>query len=218
MKRLFSLFVISIVLLSSGCLSSIEKDIFEGEDINSGANYSEFNLTDSNGDFFNSNVLAGQILIVNFFYTNCPDHCPTMTSDLKQVYQEFDNHMGTNVSIISITVDPWRDASNSLKDYMNYFNVSWPHLTIEFLNDENLSEIEKIWTEFEIGVVLTESENSTSISGRGHTVYYSIEHTNGIVIVDRDGHQRVRWDESNWDIDGINSDINTLLKESRSDS
>jgi cytochrome oxidase Cu insertion factor (SCO1/SenC/PrrC family) len=105
-----------------------------------------------------------------------------------------------------------------MKDYMDYFNVSWPHLTIEFLNDENLSEIENIWTEFEIGVLLTESENSTSISGRGHTVYYSIEHTNGIVIVDRDGYQRVRWDESNWDSDGIENDINKLLKESPSDS
>jgi protein SCO1/2 len=218
MKRVFSLFVISIVLLSSGCISSIEKDIFEGEDINSSLQFSEFNLTDSEGDFFNSETLSGQILIINFFYTNCPDHCPTMTSELKQVYQEFETHIGLNISFLSITVDPWRDASSSMKDYMDYFNVSWPHLTIEFLNDENLSEIENIWTEFEIGVLLTESENSTSISGRGHTVYYSIEHTNGIVIVDRDGYQRVRWDESNWDSDGIENDINKLLKESPSDS
>ena len=68
-------------------------------------------------------------------------------------------------------------------------------------------------TDFEIGIVLTESENSTSISGRGHTVYYSIDHTNGIVIVDSDGYQRVRWDDTNWDIDGIKTDITKLLKE-----
>ena len=104
-------------------------------------------------------------------------------------------------------------ATSLINDYKDYFNVSWPHLSVEFLNDENLSEIEKIWTDFEIGIVLTESENSTSISGRGHTVYYSIDHTNGIVIVDSDGYQRVRWDDTNWDVDGIKSDITKLLKE-----
>ena len=213
MKMEFSLFCIILMIFSSGCLSSIEKDIFAGEDINSNISFSEFNLTDSNGDYFNSQMLDGQIVIVNFFYTNCPSNCPIFTGDLKQIHDEFESDMGTNISIISITVDPWRDSWELISDYKNYFNVTWPHLSVEFLNDENLSEIEKIWTDFEIGIVLTESENSTSISGRGHTVYYSIDHTNGIVIVDSDGYQRVRWDDTNWDIEGIKSDITKLLKE-----
>ncbi len=201
------------MIFSSGCLSSIEKDIFAGKDINSNISFSEFNLTDSNGDYFNSQTLDGKIVIVNFFYTNCPNNCPIFTGDLKQIHDEFESDIGTNISIISITVDPWRDSWELISDYKDYFNATWPHLSVEFLNDENLSEIEKIWTDFEIGIVLTESENSTSISGRGHTVYYSIDHTNGIVIVDSDGYQRVRWDDTNWDIDGIKTDITKLLKE-----
>tara|TARA_B100001094_G_C17932121_1_gene671258 strand:- start:192 stop:806 length:615 start_codon:yes stop_codon:yes gene_type:complete len=202
------------MLTTSGCMSSIEKDVFEGKDIDGSNGFSPFNLTDSNGSNFESNNLEDQVIVFNFFYTNCPDHCPTMTSDLKQIFHEYESQIGINLSIISITVDPWRDASSSLEDYMNFFNVSWPHLTIEFLNDENLTEIEQIWTEFEIGVVLTESENSTSITGRGHTVYYSVEHTNGIVIVDKQGLQRVSWDEYNWDIQGISNDIQSLLNQS----
>jgi protein SCO1/2 len=213
MKRLFSLLVIGLILTTSGCMSSMEKDIFQGQDLNENNSFTAFNLTDSNASYFDSNDLDGQVILFNFFYTNCPDYCPTTTSDLKQIYQQYESQIGTNISIISITVDPWRDATSSLDDYMNFFNVSWPHLTIEFLNDENISEIEKVWTEFEIGVILTESENSTSISGRGHTVYYDIEHTNGIVIVDKQGIQRVIWDESNWDLDGIISDVNLLLSD-----
>ncbi len=213
MKLKFSLFCIILMIFSSGCLSSIEKDIFAGKDINSNISFSDFNLTDSNGDYFNSQTLDGKIVIVNFFYTNCPNNCPIFTGDLKQIHDEFESDIGTNISIISITVDPWRDSWELISDYKDYFNATWPHLSVEFLNDENLSEIEKIWTDFEIGIVLTESENSTSISGRGHTVYYSIDHTNGIVIVDSDGYQRVRWDDTNWDIDGIKTDITKLLKE-----
>ena len=136
MKLKFSLFCVILMIFSSGCLSSIEKDIFAGKDINSNISFSEFNLTDSNGDYFNSQTLDGKIVIVNFFYTNCPNNCPIFTGDLKQIHDEFESDIGTNISIISITVDPWRDSWELISDYKDYFNVTWPHLSVEFLNDE----------------------------------------------------------------------------------
>jgi hypothetical protein len=60
-------------------------------------------------------------------------------------------------------------------------------------------------------VVLKESENSTSIEGRGHTVYYDVEHTEGIVIVGKDGLQKVRWDADNWALDGIRNDLDKIM-------
>ena len=96
---------------------------------------------------------------------------------------------------------------------MNYFNTSWTYLTTDDFVDGNFSSVEQIWSDFGITVVLTESENSTSIEGRGHTVYYDVEHTNGIVIVGKDGLQRVRWSEDNWNLDGIKSDLELILQE-----
>ena len=58
---------------------------------------------------------------------------------------------------------------------------------------------------------MKESENSTSIEGRGHTVYYDVEHTEGIVIVGKDGLQKVRWDADNWALDGIRNDLDKIL-------
>ena len=84
-------------------------------------------------------------------------------------------------------------------------------MTTEEFVDGNFSLIEQIWTDFGIGVVLTESENSTTISGRGHTIYYDVEHTEGIVIVGKDGYQKVRWDGDNWDLDGIRNDLDKIL-------
>ena len=96
---------------------------------------------------------------------------------------------------------------------MNYFNVSWPHLTTDEFVDGDFSKVEQIWSDFGIMVVLTESENSTSIAGRGHTVYYDVEHTNGIVIIGRDGLQKVRWTENHWDVAGITADLELLLQD-----
>ena len=59
--------------------------------------------------------------------------------------------------------------------------------------------------------ILKESENSTSIEGRGHTVYYDVEHTEGIVIVGKDGLQKVRWDGDNWALDGVRNDLDKIL-------
>ena len=96
---------------------------------------------------------------------------------------------------------------------MNYFNTSWTYLTTDDFVDGNFSSVEQIWSDFGITVVLTESENSTSIDGGSHTVYYDVEHTNGIVIVGKDGWQRVRWTDDNWDINGIKSDLESILQE-----
>ena len=116
-----------------------------------------------------------------------------------------------NLSFVSITVDPWRDGPNDLLDYMTYFNTSWTYLTTFEFIDGDFSSVEQIWSDFGIGVVLKESENSTSIEGRGHTVYYDVEHTEGIVIVGKDGLQKVRWDGDNWALDGVRNDLDKIL-------
>tara|TARA_B100000035_G_scaffold144134_1_gene122737 strand:- start:887 stop:1510 length:624 start_codon:yes stop_codon:yes gene_type:complete len=197
-------------LIFAGCLSS-QNDIFEGQEIEPKKSFMPFTLIDSNNSTFNSTNLDDMVVVVNFFYTNCPDTCSIVTPDLKILYDDFSNEIGINLTFISITVDPWRDGPNDLSDYMTYFNTSWTYLTTEEFVDGNFSLIEQIWTDFGIGVVLTESENSTTISGRGHTIYYDVEHTEGIVIVGKDGYQKVRWDGDNWDLDGIRNDLDKIL-------
>ena len=185
--------------------------MFEGQEIEPKKSFMPFTLIDSNNSTFNSTNLDDMVVVVNFFYTNCPDTCSIVTPDLKILYDDFSNEIGINLTFISITVDPWRDGPNDLSDYMTYFNTSWTYLTTEEFVDGNFSLIEQIWTDFGIGVVLTESENSTTISGRGHTIYYDIEHTEGIVIVGKDGYQKVRWDGDNWELDGIRNDLDKIL-------
>jgi len=207
--RLIVLFLVTN-FITAGCLSS-ESSIFEGQDIEPNTSFKPFTLLDSNNSTYNSTNFDDMVVIVNFFYTNCPDTCSTVTSDLKILHEEFASEIDSNLTFVSITVDPWRDGPSDLRDYMAFFNTSWTYLTTEEFVDGNFSLVEQIWTDFGIGVVLIESDNSTSISGRGHTLYYDVEHTDGIVIIGKDGFQKVRWDESNWDISGIRSDVNKIL-------
>ena len=202
--------LVTLNLLFAGCVST-EDNLFDGSDIDSNKSFTPFTLVDSNNSTFNSTSLNDMVIVVNFFYTNCPDVCSTVTAELKTLYEEYESEMDNNLSFISITVDPWRDGPNDLLDYMTYFNTSWTYLTTFEFIDGDFSSVEQIWSDFGIGVVLKESENSTSIAGRGHTVYYDVEHTEGIVIVGKDGYQKVRWDGDNWDLDGIRNDLDKIL-------
>ena len=200
---------VSLMVLS-GC-TSVKPDVFDGEDIVP-IGYQAFSLHDHTGHIYGSQNWTESVIVVQFMLTNCLNYCPTQTQDLSSLYGEFEQEIGVDLEFVSITVDPWRDNEDALVDYMTAFNTTWPMVTVPFLNDENLSVIEQVWSDFGITVTLLESNNSTSVQGRGHTVYYNVEHTNGIVLVDRDGMQRVRWTDDDWNLSGIRNDINYLLE------
>tara|TARA_B110000444_G_scaffold60463_1_gene56431 strand:+ start:79962 stop:80591 length:630 start_codon:yes stop_codon:yes gene_type:complete len=204
------IFVVAVLMLNAGCLSPQEIDIFEGQDVNPAQPYRVFDLQDNNDSRFNSSVLNGNIVVFGFIYTNCPNYCPTTTADMKWIQSQLSEQERSNTSFISVTVDPWRDGPFGLTQYMDEYNVTWPHLTTTVETLESLSHIERVWTDFSIGLILTEANNSTDL-GRGHSLYYDIEHTNGLVLVDETGLQRVRWTHDNWSPEGILSDLRSLM-------
>ena len=129
---------------------------------------------------------------------------------MKWIHSQLTEDELANTSFVSITVDPWRDGPFGLTQYMQDFNVTWPHLTTTVDTLENLAVLENVWTDFSIGIVLTEANNNSTFA-RGHSVYYDIEHTTGIVLVDQMGLQRVRWNQDNWNPEGILSDLRLLV-------
>ena len=210
MNKFLLVFSLTIMVISAGCLNPAELDLYQGEDIIPVQTYQAFELQDNNDSIFNSSSLDGNVVVFGFIYVNCPDVCPTTTSDMKWIESQLSENERSNVSFISISVDPWRDGPIALTEYMGDYNVSWPHLTTTVETEENLSLLEKVWTDFTIGVVLTEANSSTSL-GRGHTVYYDVQHTTGVVLVDVFGYQRVRWTHDNWNPEGILSDLRSIM-------
>src|SRR5690554_5080980 len=73
--------------------------------------------------------------VLEFMYTNCPDICPTTTlkmNMLKKVLQEA-GVFGEKVQFLTITIDPYRDTPDQMKEYMDIFEVeddgNWFFLT-----------------------------------------------------------------------------------------
>ena len=70
--------------------------------------YSLPDLTNDAADFaFRADT--GEILVVYFGYTNCPDFCPTTMSDLRLATRRMDPADAARVDVAMATVDPERD-------------------------------------------------------------------------------------------------------------
>jgi len=90
-------------------------------------------LVNQDGEVFRfyDDILKGKVVAINFMYTSCEDSCPLETAKLRQVNSLLGDHVGKNVHMYSISIDPDRDTPAVLKDYKKKFNIgsNWQFLT-----------------------------------------------------------------------------------------
>lgn len=206
--------LLAICILSAGCTGSTEElDMFHGDDLDGDDpeyEVEEFSLIAPDGNFTNLSDYEGQVLVVSFIYSRCPDVCPIVSSNLRWVTQQLADDYGTNFSIISVTVDPWWDTQSVLGQYADERNLSWPHLT------GDVAALEPIWESFHVGLQTyenTSTENeSNGTSGRHHPDYL-VDHSTATIIIDKDHQQRVRWNDTEWEPTLFVEDLQQLIDE-----
>jgi protein SCO1/2 len=78
----------------------------------------EFTLQDAHGRSVGLADFRGQVVVLNFVYTNCPDVCPLHSERIAEI-QEMVNRtpMRDIIQFISITTDPTNDAPEVMKAY-----------------------------------------------------------------------------------------------------
>src|SRR6202162_4128136 len=80
-----------------------------------------FQLTDQSGQTVTEKSMQGHPTLIFFGFTHCPDVCPTTLFDISEVL----NAMGKDADQVNayfISVDPERDTSAAIKDYLSSFD------------------------------------------------------------------------------------------------
>ena len=199
----------------AGCTSNEAEvlDLFHGDDLPSDDpeyDISEFSLIKPDGNMTNLSDYEGQVLIVSFIYSRCPDVCPVVSSNLRWISQELADDYETNFSIVSITVDPWWDTQNVLGQYATERNLSSPHLT------GDVAALEPVWESFHVGLQTYVNESagneSNNTSGRHHPDYL-VDHSTATIIIDKEHKQRVRWNDLDWEPTLFAEDVQQLMDE-----
>jgi len=116
----------------------------------------------------------GELLVVYFGFTSCPDVCPTTLADLKTALESVGDG-AHSVEVAMVTVDPERDAAAVLVDYVQWF-IPDAHA----LRTENQAELDAAGDAFgaEFSVVKT-GDNGVEVL---HTAYlYGVDDSGQVV-------------------------------------
>lgn len=136
----------------------------------------EFELSHSDGSSFQLSALRGNVVLLFFGYTSCPDVCPTTMAELKQIISELSPEAASQVKVLFVTVDPKRDTPERVQTYVGRFNPAFIGLS------GTETQLEKVWQAY--GIFRQDVPGSAPDT-------YSVDHTARITMIDRDGNLRV---------------------------
>lgn len=79
-------------------------------------------LTFTSGEPVSMAALKGDVVLVFFGYTNCPDVCPTTMAALARTMADLRPRERDRVRVLMVTVDPARDDAATLERYVTSFD------------------------------------------------------------------------------------------------
>jgi len=129
-----------------------------------------FQLTDQAGQSVTDQNLKGRPTLIFFGFTHCPDVCPTSLFEISEVLRA----MGKDADKVNawfVSVDPERDTTAAMKDYLSSFD---PHLKGLTGNPEAVAKVLSAYRVFSRKVPLKDGD-------------YTMDHTALIYLMDKDG-------------------------------
>lgn len=162
-----------------------------------------YKLTNQEGqDAVFPEIIKGQITVMGFIYTHCPDICPMTTHNMYLTERELKEIGIDEVKFVALSFDPDRDSPEALKKFAEVRELdfkSWILLTGEkkIVND--------IMKRFDVKAIKTDER--TDEEGIPE---YSMMHTDRISLIDKNGILRKNYKGSTINIEELVNDIKTL--------
>lgn len=136
-----------------------------------------FQLTDHNGRIFDNSRLQEGWHLLFFGFTYCPDVCPMTMQILQTVNKEVSARGSTaNPGVVFVSVDPERDTSERLRQYVNYFHPDFTGVSGDHANLQALTR--------SLGVFYTKAENPQQPDR------YQVDHSASLFLLGPDGRIR----------------------------
>ena len=154
-----------------------------------------FTLQSSRNHLASLKDYHGQVVVMFFGYTACPDTCSITMAVLKQVIEKLGKRMD-QVQPLFITVDPKRDTPEQMKTYLSFFHPNFIGLTG---TKEEILEVAENYGSAYMKNPTIDSEFS-----------YLMIHTGYVYLIDQSGQVRAIYPK-NTEVKQIVHDIYGLL-------
>jgi protein SCO1 len=156
----------------------------------------EFALISQDGASVTLADYRGKVVALTFILTVCTSTCPVLTPMMSFVQDRLGSNFGARIAFVSITVDPWRDTPEVLKEYAQVFGADlsgWAFLTG---TPDAIADVTRRY-----GVFAARAEDG------------SVDHTFLTSIIDQRGILRVQYVGVRFDPEEFRRDLVSLLQE-----
>ena len=140
----------------------------------------DFTLTDTEGQPYSFvERTEGQLSLLFFGYTQCPDVCPIHMANIGQVLRDMGVARRRRVTVVFVTTDPERDTAERIREWLDVFDASFVGLrgTIDEVN------------QIQIDLGLPPSVNADTDENGG----YLVGHAASVIAFSPDGPARLRY-------------------------
>ena len=132
-------------------------------------------LLDQNGETFNfPEDLEGKVVLVGYVYTHCPDICPMVTYNMRDIQRKVDSD---DFMLVSISFDPKRDTPVILQEYAENYRLDLSHWSL-LSGDPN--EIDRVMNRLGIAVQKLPSRFMSD----GKELYF-MNHSDKVTLIDQ---------------------------------
>ena len=186
---------------------------FNGTALSDDAPAPDFVLTDQFGDAISLSQMRGRAVALSFLFTNCPDVCPVVTTQLKRLYDELGED-ADSVEFVSISVDPERDDPQAAMRYLERWGMAdeWRYLT------GKRAVLKPIWDAYYIAPVIEDADAARTVAESGAlgalraeiAERYLVIHSAPVYLIDREGTRRAVFTPP-LDVSEMAADIRALL-------
>ena len=136
------------------------------------ATYGDLSVDTADGPLRLSD-LRGQVVVVYFGYTACPDICPTTLQTMAAAFDQLDEGELADTALLFVSLDPERDAPARLRDYARFFH---PRFHGGTASPEAVAAMAADW-----GVQFRRVQNP------GSAMAYTVDHSTQAFLVDPQG-------------------------------
>ncbi|MDA1188373.1 MAG: SCO family protein, partial [Chloroflexi bacterium] len=152
----------------------------------------DFSLSTQTGLTESLSNHRGNVVLLTFLYTNCPDICPIVATHLKNAHALLEED-GVDVDVVVVSVDPERDTVEAVTLYLERLNVErWTY----FVGTQG--ELSPVWASYFVAQAPDDVPASTPVgepSGALDSLardiaFYTVTHSSPVYVIDKDGTMR----------------------------
>ncbi len=176
----------------------------------------DFTLPDADGHQVSLSSFRGKVVALTFLYTHCPDVCPLIADQFRQVHRQL-GETARHAAFVAVSVDPVGDTPGAIRNFLKQHRVEGQ---LTYLR--GTAQLRPVWARYFVGSDAGQPKSAgPQTSANPQTSAHQqappttplpgeVGHTSIVYVIDQQGQIRL-FLPANFDPKDLESDVRALV-------